>query len=212
MTAFAEQVASGALTSQFVSEKRRLEGRTERLQTQHTKAVRDKSAAENKSRNLLEKLTALQKEKEDLGHRLTDEKEDAEKGRAEAQAARAKARAAHKRTTDLELEMKNMHGRRERTESSTHAGVEQAHTLFVDVYRDLGAQTAPFEESGEDMGIRFLGWLQDELESLSSIVMGLMSYVSLVTCEGATNVLSQEGCRHFEVFDQANEDFDRGVF
>ena len=157
MTTFVDQVALGALTSQLIFERKRLEGRIEHIRTQHTEAIRDKSAAENKSRNLLEKLTALQKEKEDLGRRLTDEKEDAEKGRAEAQAARAKARAAHKRTTDLELEMKNMHGHRERTESSTHAGVEQAHTLFVDVYRDLGAQTAPFDESGEEVGKHFLG-------------------------------------------------------
>jgi hypothetical protein len=42
--------------------------------------------------------------------------------------------------------------------------------------------------------------------------MGLMSYVSVVTCEGAVNALSREGCRHFEVFNRANEDFDCGVF
>jgi hypothetical protein len=39
-----------------------------------------------------------------------------------------------------------------------------------------------------------------------------MSYASLVTCEGAANGLSREGCRDFEVFDRVNEDFDRGVF
>jgi hypothetical protein len=42
--------------------------------------------------------------------------------------------------------------------------------------------------------------------------MGLMSYASLVTCEGAANALSLEGCRNFEVFDRATEDFDRGIF
>jgi hypothetical protein len=42
--------------------------------------------------------------------------------------------------------------------------------------------------------------------------MGLMSYASLVTCEGAANALSHEGYRHFETFDQSNEDFDREVF
>jgi hypothetical protein len=26
------------------------------------------------------------------------------------------------------------------------------------------------------------------------------------------NALSREGCRHFEVFDQVTEDFDRGIF
>jgi hypothetical protein len=39
-----------------------------------------------------------------------------------------------------------------------------------------------------------------------------MSYASLVTCEGAMNALSREGCRHFEVFDQADEDFERDVY
>jgi hypothetical protein len=63
VTAFAEQVALGALTSEFVSERRRLEGRIERHHTQHTEVVRDKSVAENKSRNLLEKLLAVEKEK-----------------------------------------------------------------------------------------------------------------------------------------------------
>jgi hypothetical protein len=41
---------------------------------------------------------------------------------------------------------------------------------------------------------------------------GLMSFASLITYEGAANALSREGCRHFEVFDWANEDFDPGIF
>jgi hypothetical protein len=41
---------------------------------------------------------------------------------------------------------------------------------------------------------------------------GLMSFASLITCEGAANALSREGCRHFEIFDRANEDFDCGIF
>ena len=86
-----------------------------------------------------------------------------------------------------------MRSHHEKTESTTRAGVERAHTLFVDAYRDLGAQATPFDKSGEVVGARFLGWLQDELESLSSIVTGLMSYASLVTCEGAANALSREG-------------------
>jgi hypothetical protein len=97
-------------------------------------------------------------------------------------------------------------------EASTHAGVERAHTLFVEAYHELGAQTAPFDISGEEVGLHFLGWLQEELESLSSIATGLMSYASLVTCEGTANALSREGCRHFEVFERADEDFDRGIF
>ena len=47
---------------------------------------------------------------------------------------------------------------------------------------------------------------------LPSIVTGLMSFASLITCEGAANALSREGCRHFEVFDRSDEDFDREIF
>lgn len=39
-----------------------------------------------------------------------------------------------------------------------------------------------------------------------------MSYTSLVTYEGAANALSRVGYRHFEAFDQSNEDFDQGLF
>jgi chromosome segregation ATPase len=125
----------GALTSQLISKRKRLEGRVECLQTQHTEAIRDKSVAENKSRNLLNKVTVLEKEKEDLGRRLNDEKKDAEY-------AHAKAQAARKYVADLELELKNMHDHHKKTESTTRAGVDRVHTLFVDAYHDLGAQTA----------------------------------------------------------------------
>jgi hypothetical protein len=82
----------------------------------------------------------------------------------------------------------------------------------VDAYRQLGARTAPFDASGKEAGLRFLEWLQEEPEMLSMIVMGLMSFASLITCEGATNALSREGCRHFKVFDRSDEDFDRRIF
>jgi hypothetical protein len=39
-----------------------------------------------------------------------------------------------------------------------------------------------------------------------------MSVASLVTCKGAMNALSREGCRHYEVFDQADERFEREIF
>jgi hypothetical protein len=84
--------------------------------------------------------------------------------------------------------------------------------LLVDAYRELGARTAPFYSSGEEVGLCFLTWLHEELEILPAIVTGLMSFTSLITCEGAANALSREGCRHFEVFDRSNEDFDCGIF
>jgi hypothetical protein len=62
------------------------------------------------------------------------------------------------------------------------------------------------------VGLRFLGWLQEELEVLPTIVTGLMSFASLVTCEGVVNALSREGCGHFEVFDQSDEGFEHGIF
>jgi chromosome segregation ATPase len=109
-------------------------------------AVRDKSAAENKSRNLLEKLTATKTEKEDLSRRLAEEREGTEKARTEAQAARAEADAARaeaslalKRTADAESRLKSLRSYTEKTEASTRAGVERAHALFVDAYRELGA-------------------------------------------------------------------------
>jgi hypothetical protein len=62
--AFADHVASGTLTSEFAAERQRLEGRIERLRAQDTEAVPDKSAAENKSRRLMEKLAAAEAEKD----------------------------------------------------------------------------------------------------------------------------------------------------
>jgi hypothetical protein len=82
----------------------------------------------------------------------------------------------------------------------------------VDAYRELGARTAPFEAPSQEVGLRFLEWLQEELGVLPTIVMGLMSFASLVTCEGAMNVLSREGCGHFEVFEQSDEGFEREIF
>jgi hypothetical protein len=65
--AFTDHVASGALTSEFTAERQRLEGRIERLQAQHVDAARDKSAAENRSRRLSERLVAAEAEKEISG-------------------------------------------------------------------------------------------------------------------------------------------------
>jgi hypothetical protein len=82
----------------------------------------------------------------------------------------------------------------------------------VDSYRELGARTADFEVPDREAGLRFLEWLQEELLVLPTIVEGFMSFASLVTCEGAMNALSREGCRRYEVFDQADESFEREIF
>jgi chromosome segregation ATPase len=137
--AFVERIALGALTSEFSAESRRLEGRIERLRMQHTEAIRDKSAAENRSHNLLEKLTAAEAEKEDLSRRLAAKREDTEKAHTEAQAARAEASLALKHATDVESGLRSLRGYVDRTEASNHAGVDRAHALLVDAYCQLGA-------------------------------------------------------------------------
>jgi hypothetical protein len=198
-----------ALTSEFAAERRRLEGRNEHLRTQLTEAMWDKSAAESKSRNLMDKLSPVEAEKEELGRRLAAEREDADKACSEAQAACAEASLALQRATEAEANHRSLRGHLDKAETSTRTGVDRARALLVDAYRQLGARTTPFDVSGKEVGLCFLGWLQEELEVLPLIVMGLMSFASLITCEGAVNALSREGCRHFEVFDRSDEDFDR---
>jgi hypothetical protein len=92
------------------------------------------------------------------------------------------------------------------------AEAERTRTQLMDTYRELGARTGDFEVPDREPGLRCLQWVQEELQELPTVVGGFMSYASLVTCEGAMNALSREGCRHFEVFDQADEDFERDVY
>jgi hypothetical protein len=106
--------------------------------------VRDKSAVENKSHNLVEKSSATEAEKEDLGRRLAAEKEDANRARAEAQTARAeanlaraKANLALQRATEAESGHRSLCGYLDKEEASTRTGVDRAHTLLVDAYRPL---------------------------------------------------------------------------
>ncbi len=94
----------------------------------------------------------------------------------------------------------------------TRSEVERTLAQLVDSYRELGARTADFEVPDREVGLRFLEWLQEELLALPTIVEGFMSFASLVTCEGAMNALSHEGCSHYEGFDRSDEDFGREIF
>jgi chromosome segregation ATPase len=158
--AFANHVASGALTSEFAAERQRLEGRIERLRAQHTDAVRDKSAAENKSH----RLAAAEAKKEDLRRQLAPERRDANKACAEAQfvqakakLARAEASLAHQHAEEMEMRLGGLRDRLDKMEASTCAEVERTHTQLVDEYRELGARTAPFEAPGQEVGLASLG-------------------------------------------------------
>jgi hypothetical protein len=206
---FADHVASGALTADVA-------GEVESLQAQHADAVREKSAAESKNRRLSEKVAALEAEKTDLRRQLAEERREANKAIADAQAeakvARAEGSLARQRAEELEAKFNALRSRVDKVEASTRAEVERTHAQFVDAYRELGAWTADFKVAGQEASLRFLEWLHEELLVLPTIVTGFMSFASLVTCEGAVNALSREGCRHYEVFDQADENFEREIF
>jgi hypothetical protein len=209
---FADRVASGVLTADVAAE-------VERLRAQHADAVREKSAAESKNRRLAEKVAALEAETMDLRRQLMEERREANQAIAEAQAAQAEAKVARaegslasQRADEWEARFNALRGRVDKAEASMRLEVERTLARFVDSYRELGARTADFEVPDREAGLRFLEWLQEELLVLPTIVEGFMSFASLVTCEGAMNALSREGCKHYEVFDQSDESFEREIF
>jgi hypothetical protein len=128
--AFADLGASGALCLVWAAGRQRLEGRIERLRAQHVDAIRDKSAAENKSHRLAERLVAAEAEKEDLRRRLAEERRDTNKACAEAQStqaeaklARAEASLARERAEEIETRLGSLRDRLKKTEASTRAEV-----------------------------------------------------------------------------------------
>jgi hypothetical protein len=209
---FADRAASGALTAVVSAE-------VERLRTQHANAVREKSAADSKCRKLADKVAALEGEKTDLRRQLAEERREANEALAKAQAAQAEANLARvegglarERAEQLEERLRALQSRVERAEAATRTEAERTRKQLMDSYHELGARTAEFEVPDREPGLRCLEWVQEELQALPTIVEGFMSYASLVTCEGAMNALSREGCRHYEVFDQADEDFERDIY
>jgi hypothetical protein len=191
----------------------------ERLRTQHADAVREKSAADNKCLKLADKVAALEGERTDLRRQLAEERKEANEALAKAQSAQAEANLARaegslarQRADELEERLNALQTRVERAEASKPSEVERTRKQLMDSYHELGTRTADFEVPDREPGLRCLEWLQEELLALPAIVEGFMSYASLVTCEGAMNALSREGCRHYEVFDQADEDFERDIY
>jgi hypothetical protein len=202
-------VALGALTADVAAE-------VERLRAQHADAVREKSAAKSKSRRLAEKVAALEAKRTYLRRQLVEERREANQAIAKAQAdaklAWAEASLASQRAEEWEVRFNALQARMERADASTCSEVERTHRQLVDSYHELGARTADFEVPDREAGLRFLEWLQEELLALPTIVEGFMSFASLVTCEGAMNALSREGCSHYEGFDRSDEDIGREIF
>jgi chromosome segregation ATPase len=193
-------VASGALTADVSTE-------VERLRAQHADAVREKSDVDSKCRKLAEKVAALEGERTNLRRQLVEERREANQAIAKAQATQAEAKLARvegvlasQRAEEWEVRFNALQARMERAEASTRSKVERTRKQLVDSYRELGARTADFEVPDREAGLRFLEWLQEELLALPTIVEGFMSFASLVTCEGALNALSREGCSHYEDF------------
>jgi FKBP-type peptidyl-prolyl cis-trans isomerase len=117
----------------------------------------------------MEKLAVAELEKEDLNRQLAAEKKDANRACAEAQAARAEAKLARAEANlscqraEAETSHNSLRDYLDKTEASTHAEVDRTHAQLADAYRQLGARTAPFDASGKEVGLHFLGWLQEEL-------------------------------------------------
>jgi hypothetical protein len=191
----------------------------ERLRAQHADVVWEKSAADSKCRKLAEKVAALEGERIDLRRQLAEERREANEAFAKAQSAQAEANLARvegslarQRAEEWEERFNALQTRVEGAEASTRTEAERTRKQLMDSYHELGAQTADFEVPEQEPGLRCLEWLQEELLVLPAIVEGFMSYASLVTCEGAMNALPREGCRHYEVFDQSDEDFEREIY
>jgi hypothetical protein len=191
----------------------------ERLRAQHADAIREKSAADSKCRKLAEMVAALEGERTDLRRQLAEERREANQALAKAQSAQAESNLARvegslasQRAEEWEGRFNALQARMERTKASTRSEVERTRKQLMDSYHELGARTADFEVPDRESGLRCLEWLQEELLALPTIVEGFMSFASLVTCEGAMNALSREGCRHYEVFDRADEDFECEIY
>jgi hypothetical protein len=209
---FVDRTASGALTAVVSAE-------VERLRTQHADTVREKSAADSKCRKLADKVAALEREKADLRRQLAGERRETNEALAKEQATQAEAKLAwaegniaRERAEQLQERLTALESRVERAEAVSRAEAERTRKQLMDTYRELGARTSDFEVPDREPGLRCLEWVQEELQALPTVVEGFMSYASLVTCEGAMNALSREGCQHFEVFDQADEDFERDIY
>jgi hypothetical protein len=163
-----------------------------------------------------ENVAALEGERTDLRRQLVEERREANqaiaKAQPEANLARVEGSLANQRAEEWEVWFNALQARMERVEASTCSEVERTRKQLVDSYRELGARTADIEVPDREAGLRFLEWLQEELLALPTIVEGFMSFASLITCEGAMNALSREGCSHYEVFDRSDEDFGREIF
>jgi chromosome segregation ATPase len=136
---FADRVASGSLTAVVSAE-------VERLRAQHAEAIREKSAADSKCRNLAEKVAALEGERTELRRQLAEERREANQALAKAQSEEAEANVARvegslarQRAEEWEERFNALQARLERAEASTRSEVERTRKQLMDSYHELGA-------------------------------------------------------------------------
>jgi hypothetical protein len=165
----------------------------------------------------VKRLAAAEAEKEDLRRRLAEERRDTNKACAEAQStqaeaklARAEASLARQCTKEMETRLGSLRDRWTRWRPR-RARRSSGRT------RNLWTRTGSWVHGPCLLKRPVRRWASASLdgyrlEVLPTIVTGLMSFASLVTCEGAVNALSREGCGHFEAFDQSDEGFERKIF
>jgi hypothetical protein len=107
--------------------------------------------------------------------------------------------------------VKNMRAYHKRVDAARRVGVDRVHTLFIDAYHDLDAETAPFDKSGGGGGplprLVARGVKVPPVYRNGPHVLCLSRYL-----QRGSKCLVGEGYRHFKAFDQNNEDFDQGVF
>jgi hypothetical protein len=198
---FASRTASGALTAAVSAE-------VERLRTQHADAVREKSASDSKCRKLTDKVAALEREKADLRRQLAAERREANEAiakeqaaQAEAKLARAEGNLAKELAEHLQERLTALESHAKGAEAAMRAEADRTRTQLMDTYRELGART-------ESPGFTVCSGCRRSYRNSPLSWGGLCRTPPWSPARGAMNALSREGCRHFEVFDQADEDFD----
>jgi hypothetical protein len=163
-------------------------------------------------------VAALEREKADLQRQLAAERREANEAiakeqaaQAEAKLARAEGNLAKELAEHLQERLTALESRAKGAEAAMRRLNGRARSSWIHIVSWVrGPVTSRCRT--ESPGFVVCNGCRRSCRNSPLSWGGFMSYASLVTCEGAMNALSREGCRHFEVFDQEDEDFERDVY
>jgi hypothetical protein len=94
-----------------------------------------------------------------------------DKAKATASYCRAEADAAHKESAKLSSELDDLKTKSTEGDAKVRGKVSRARALLSDASREFGACTASLDDEEEaDVGKRFVGWIKEELGSLTIVV------------------------------------------